>query len=131
MNQSNEMVNAQVDAGLALLNSGYLRIYNGTKPATANTAVTTQTLLAELRYGATAFNSASAGAASANAMTQDSSANATGTATWFRALESDGTTAIFDGTAGEVGTDLVMSDADVTAGVVVSVTSHTYTLPKS
>lgn len=131
MKQSNEAVNAGADAILALLNSGYLRVYDGSIPATANTAVTSQTLLAELRYGSPAFGAASAGVASANAITQDAGANASGTATWFRALKSDGTTSVFDGTAGASGTDLVLSDAAIVVGTVVRVTSHTYTLPKS
>lgn len=35
---SNAAVNAEADALSALLNTGYLRIYSGTQPATADTA---------------------------------------------------------------------------------------------
>ena len=44
-------VNAEADALSDLLDSGYLRIYDSTgtgQPATADTAVTTQRLLADL-----------------------------------------------------------------------------------
>ena len=37
-----------------LLDNGYLRIYDGTQPATANTAIGSQVLLAELRFNADA-----------------------------------------------------------------------------
>ena len=83
---SNEAVNAEGDALGALLNNGYLRIYDGSQPATANTAVSSQVLLAELRFNATAFAATSGGVMTANAITAESSANASGTASWFRAL---------------------------------------------
>ena len=65
--------------------------------------MSTQNILAELRFGATAFGASLAGVATANAITADSSANATGTATWFRVFKSDGTTALWDGSVGTAG----------------------------
>ncbi len=64
--------------------------------------------------------------ATANAVTQDASANANGTATWFRALATDGATAHLDGTCGTTGCDLNLSSTTVVAGVPVAVTSQTY-----
>ena len=100
---SNVAANAEADAACALANTGWLRIYDGTQPANADTAVSTQNILAELRFGATAFGASVAGVATANAITADSSANATGTATWFRVFKSDGTTALWDGSVGTCG----------------------------
>lgn len=111
----------------ALLNSGKLRIYDGTQPATPDTAITSQVLLAELTFNATAVSSASAGAVAFNAITQDSSADATGNATWFRAVKSDGTTAVFDGSVGTSGCDLNINNVAIQATGVVSVSSMTYT----
>ncbi|MEK9723534.1 MAG: hypothetical protein VW405_08620 [Rhodospirillaceae bacterium] len=125
--RSNAAVNAAADAVCPLLNNGYLRIYDGSQPATADTAVSTQTLLAELRWNGTAFGAASAGVATANAITSDTSADATGTASWFRALKSDGTTAVFDGSVGTSGADLNLNSVSITSGSAVSVTSFTYT----
>ena len=128
---SNEAVNAAVDAMAALLNNGYLRIYDGSIPATANTAIGAQVLLAELRFNGTAFGASVAGVATANAFTSDSSANATGTASWFRALKSDGTSAIFDGTVGTSSANLVLNSTAIQSGAEVAVTAMTVTLPKS
>jgi hypothetical protein len=89
--------------------------------------VTTQTLLAELRWNATAFGAASSGVATANAITADTSADNTGTATWFRALKSDGTTVVFDGSVGTSGADLNLNSTAISAGATVSVTAFTYT----
>lgn len=127
---SNAAANAAADAVAALLNNGYLRIYDGAQPTNADTAIGSQVLLAELRYNATAFGAAVAGVATANAMTADSSANATGTAAWFRALKSDGSTVIFDGSVGTSGCNLNLATVSIVAAAIISVSSHTYTQEK-
>lgn len=128
---SNAAVNAEGDALGPLLNNGYLRIYSGTQPATADTALSGNTLLAELRFGATAFGATSAGVMTANAITADSSADASGTATFFRALKSDGTTAIMDGTVGTATANLIIATTTITAAQTVSCSSFTHTLQKA
>jgi hypothetical protein len=128
---SNAGANAAADAVTALLNNGYLRLYDGTQAATADTAIGAQVLLAELRWNATAFGAASGGVSTANAITDDSSANATGTASWFRALKSDGTTVVFDGSVGTASADLILASTAISSGATVSVTSFSYTQSKS
>lgn len=127
---SNNVVNPQADALSDLADNGYLRIYDGTQPATADTAITTQTLLAELRFNATAAPAASNGVLTFNAITQDSSANNTGTASWFRALASDGSTALFDGAVGTSGSDINIATTAIVAGAIVGVSSFVYTVNK-
>lgn len=127
---SNAGVNAAVDALAALLNGGTLRIYDGAQPATADTAVGVQALLAELTFGSPAFGAAVAGVATANPITKDSAANATGTAAWFRAVTSGGA-AVFDGSVGASGADLNLSTVAIQQNAEVSVTAFTITLPKS
>jgi hypothetical protein len=128
--RANAAVNEEADKIGVLLNNGYLRIYDGTQPTTADTALGAQVLLAELRFNATAFAAASAGVANANAFTQDSSANATGTATWFRALKSDGTTPVYDGSVGTSGADINLNSVAIQSGIAVEVTSLSYTADK-
>lgn len=127
---SNNVVNPQADALSDLADNGYLRIYDGTQPATADTAISTQTLLAELRFNATAAPAASNGVLTFNAITQDSSANNTGTASWFRALASDGTTVLFDGAVGTSGSDMNIATTSIVTGAIVGVTSFVYTVSK-
>jgi hypothetical protein len=121
--------NAALDNILAHANSGLLRIYDGTQPTDADTAVGSQVLLAELTMNATAFAAASGGSASANAITSDSSANASGTATWFRLVKSDGATVIMDGSVGTSGANLNLNSAAISSGAQVSVSSFTVTFP--
>lgn len=120
-------IDAEAAAVTALLNNGYLRVYDGAQPANANAAVTTQVLLAELRWNGTAFGAPSAGVATAAAITADSSANNTGTAAWFRALKSDGTTGVFDGSVGTGTNDIVLNTASIVAAAAVAVAAFTYT----
>ena len=118
--------NTMIDAWTALLNGGSLRIYDGTQPATPETAVSTQVLLAELTFNATAFGAASSAAATANAITSDSAANATGTATWARVLTSGGT-AVADLSVGTTGgdEDMLFPNPSIVASAQVGITSFT------
>lgn len=127
---SNAAVNASADAKAALLNGGFIDIYDGAQPATADTAVGAQTKLARLTFGNPAFAAAVAGVATANPITQDSSADAGATPTWFRALTSGGA-AVMDGTVGTSGCDCNINAVPIVAGAVVSCTGMTITDPKS
>jgi hypothetical protein len=129
--KSNVAVNAEADALAVLANTGYLRLYDGTQAATADTAIGAQVLLAELRFNATAFGAAVAGVITANAITADASANAAGTASWFRALKSDGTTVLFDGTAGTATSNMILNTTTISVGLVVSCSSLTMTVAKA
>ena len=128
--RSNAAANAACDAMAALANSGKLRIYDGTQAATADTAIGAQVLLAELTMNATAFGASALGVATANAITSDSSADATGTATWFRLLKSDGSTVICDGSVGTSSADLVLNTTSIVSGAAVAVSSFTLTETK-
>lgn len=127
---SNAAANAEVDALTALLANGKLRIYSGTQPASADTALSGNTLLAELTMGATAFGAAAAGVATANAITQDSAADATGTASFFRAFKSDGTTVVCDGSVGTATSDLILNSVAIQSGAAVAVSAWTITQGK-
>lgn len=135
---SDTAVIAAVGAVKALLNSGVLKVYTGTQPADANTAITTQVLLATLTFGSTAFGSATASGsggskvvnAVANTITSDTDAAATGTATWFRAYETGGTTAVLDGSVGVSGADVNLSTVNIIAGGTVELTGFTLSEPE-
>jgi hypothetical protein len=119
---STTLRNAQLDQiTTAVGTSGKLRIYDGTRPATGGTVTN---LLAELPCSATFAPSASGGVLTVNAITTDSSADNTGTATWFRVVTS-ANAFVMDGSAGTSGTDLVLNSASITAGGSVAVSSFT------
>jgi len=110
--------------------AGTLAIRSGTRPATTDTAVT-GVLLATLTFSATAFGAAttaSPSVATAAAITSDSSADATNTATWFRIFNGSGT-AIMDGNVGTSGEDLNLNTTSIVTGAVVSISAGTISVP--
>jgi hypothetical protein len=106
----------------AIGTSGKVRIFDGTRPATGGAATT---LLAELPLSATA-GTVSAGVLTMNAITSDASADATGTATWFRVLTS-ANVAVIDGNVGTSGSDLNLNTTSIVATGSVAISSFTIT----
>lgn len=134
---SNAVRSAMADAAVDLLDAGSgagkIRIYDGSRPAGPGTAVSTQTLLAEITLSDPAFGSASNGVCTiAGTPLSDSSADATGTAAWFRALDSNNV-ACFDGsvTATGGGGDITLASTSVVSGTTVRITGGTVTQPAS
>lgn len=105
-----------IDAGAG---AGLLRIYDGSRPATGGSATT---LLAELTFSDPSSADAASGAATYSAITADASANATGTATWCRVVDSTGAF-VMDGSVGTSGADFNLNTTSIVAGVQVSCTS--------
>jgi hypothetical protein len=135
---SNAAAIAACDAIVDLIDggagAGLLRIYDGTQPTDPDTAIGAQNLLAELTLSDPAFGAAAdaapGGRATASSITTDASANATGTASWFRVVTSAGT-AIIDGSVGTSGADLNLNTTSIVLGASVAVTSWTFTVPES
>lgn len=106
--------------------SGLFRLYNGTPPVDANTALSGNTLLSTMTLNATYAPAASAGVLTLNAITSDSSAAATGTASFFRHLTS-GAAAQLQGTVGTSGSDLNLNTTSIVTGAQVSCSSFVIT----
>lgn len=127
---------AGLDAILAKLNvttAGHIKIFTGAAPANCE-AADTGTLLAQptlsvTSFAASATSSSPRGAiATANAITADTSAAATGTAGYFRAYDSAGV-CVAQGTCGTSAADMILNTTSIVATSTVSVTSWTVTLP--
>ena len=129
------VVNAMVDgidAGAGT--NGKLQIYSGTRPATISDAITDQVLLVSNDLPNPAFGAAAGSAigatAAANAITTVD-ALATGTAAWFRVLDTaaqpvlDGTVTLATGDG-----DLKISSTAITADVKVAVVSWSVSINK-
>jgi hypothetical protein len=135
MNISYASANAAANAIGALCDvggAGKLIIYDGSQPANADTAVSTQSPLATFTLGATAFGAASNGVKTANSIGAVTAGNS-GTAAWFRVTNYNGASVLWDGTVGATGgtEDLILSSTTITAGGSVSITSWTYTQPRA
>jgi hypothetical protein len=116
-NRATQVLNA-IDGGTG---AGTLNIYSGTRPATA-AAITTQVLLGVLTFS-DPCGTVTSGVLTFSAITQDASADATGTATWFRVLDGSGSF-VMDGaiTVTGGGGDMTLNTTSITIGGPISVT---------
>lgn len=121
---SNAVRSAQNEALISFAGTNaIINMYAGTPPASANTAITTQTLLVSLPIVG-AFGTNSNGVITLNPVTPTSATNG-GVATFFRITKSDGTTVVMDGSIGTSGADLILNTTTIVALQTVSITSGT------
>jgi len=123
--------NALANGVTTLLDAGgsaaHLKFYNDPQPASANTAISTQTLLATLTFSSTAFGGASGGVITANGIT-GANAVATGTCTWARALDSNNNV-IFDCDVALSVATITLNAINFVSGGPVAISSFTITMP--
>jgi hypothetical protein len=118
--------NSVTDSFAALFNSGKLRIYTGSQPASGDDAAS-GTLLVEITLPNPAFGAASGGVAS-KAGTWQANATASGTAGWARKLNGalsmniDYAVTITGG-----GGDMEVQNTNIASGQQVTVTTATLT----
>jgi len=121
----------RVDAGAG---AGTWVIYDGTIPTDADTALSGNTILATLTFSDPAYggavDAAPGATATANAITDDSSADATGTATFYRKFDSVGLI-VEQGQVGTSGQQLNLNTVSIVAAATVSITASTVTMPES
>jgi hypothetical protein len=126
--------NAMLDALVARMNLGSgaakLKLYSGTQPATGDTALSGNTLLATLTFTDPAAPGAASGVVTFSTITEDSAADATATATFARITDSDDNF-VFDGDVGTSGAMIVLNTTSIVTGGPVRVSSFTITLPNS
>lgn len=120
-----DAIDNDVNAGGA----GKIIIYNGTEPATADTALSGNTVLATFTLSNPAFGAASNGVITLSGTPLTVAASASGTATFFRLLRNNGTTVVLQGAVGTSGQQLNLNTTTITSGVNVTITSGTVTVP--
>lgn len=134
---ANAVAKAMADAIDDQANAGsgaaYIEIRTGTQPADPDTAAT-GTLLGTLTMSDPAFGGATdaapGGLITAGSIASDSSADATGTAGWFRLYDSDANP-ILDGACSTSGAELNFNDTGIVAGETIAISSMTITVPES
>lgn len=109
----------KIDAGAA---GGKIKFYDGSRPATGGPATT---LLGTVTCSATC-GTVSNGVLTFSAFTEDSSADATGTATWARITDSDDNF-VCDCSVGTSGSDINLNSTAITSGGIIRITSGTLT----
>lgn len=110
---------------------GTVNVYSGAQPATAATTAS-GTLLATMTLSDPAFGDAANGVSAVNPVAEDASADASGTAGWFRVLDSAGATC-WDGSVGATGSgaDMILASTALVQGGVVDINTWQVTQPTS
>jgi len=121
---SNGTRDAQQQGLITYAGSGsIIRLYDGSQPANANTAIVSQTLLVSLTI-AGGFGTDSNGTITLGAVTSGIAA-ASGTASFFRIVKSDGTTVVMDGSVGTSGSDLNLNTTTIASSQTVAISAGT------
>lgn len=121
--RTNRMSQLNTDVGI----NAVIKLFSGAPPANAGTT-DSGTLLVTFAGNATAFGTVAGQTLTANAVASTTAA-AGGTPGYFRVYPSaaTGVNAVFQGTAGTTGTDMILTAATVTAAQTVNFTSLTVT----
>lgn len=105
-------------------NNGYIKVYSGSVPANANSSITMDAiLLGTLTFDSTAFLPANSGILTANPIGGESSAVAGGTATFYRAYASNGTTVISQGLVGTSTSEFILNSVEIVLNGIIECTS--------
>lgn len=123
-NMAQQIIDA-LDAGAG---PATLKFYTGTQPAGPDTAVSTQNLLGTLTCSDPSGTKL-AGVITFSAITQDSAADASGTAAWARLLDSDGVAVIDLDVTNEAGNGAIkLNTTTIVAGGPILMNSQTITV---
>lgn len=123
---SNLAVNAEVNAHAALLNGGWMDIYDGPQPEEADASPSGDAhLLASVRFRSPAFEQGLMGAAKARAMDSDPDAARTGDAAWYRLYQADHKTTVEDGSIGVKDANLILNSVHIQQHAEVTVRGFT------
>lgn len=124
----NNATNGVVDTIDQGAGAGTVKIYTGSQPGAVGG--TYGTLLGTLIFSDPAFGNSTTGVATASAVTSDTSADNSGTATTFALLDSDANV-LADGTCGLGSGDLSFDNNVIVAGGVIAISSMQVTTPIS
>ncbi len=120
--------NVKLDAATARRNGGSIKIYSGSRPANGDASIGAAVLLAHATFASPAYGAAASGVATANALTSPTVV-ASGTASFYRCFQSDGTTKEGDGDVGTSGTEMVLNTVTIVLGGTLAISSLTMSEP--
>jgi hypothetical protein len=118
-----DAIKTAIDAGAG---AGTIKIYTGTQPANADAGLSGNTLLGTLTFTDPSAPGAASGVLTFSAITQDTAADATGTATWARIADSTGAT-VFDCDVGTSGATINLNTTSIVTGGPIQISSFTLT----
>lgn len=113
-------VNVEANAFAALMDGGFIDLYDGVPPDTADTPISRQRLGVTLGFGTPAFGRAAAGVIIANPITSGVAKASLDPATWARVYKSDHRTPVMDVSVGVDDAVITLPTVTIPAGVTVT-----------
>jgi hypothetical protein len=124
---SDAAANAEAGAFAPLLNAGFLSIYAGTRPSSANNPLGSgNILLATFQFSTVAFGAPVGGVLTANAITAVGAIVGTGIATFARCTKQDAVSVVVDYSVGATGlstAEILFQTTSFIAGAMTSIPS--------
>lgn len=130
-NLSNLSVNVEADAFAVLLDGGFIDIYDGKQPDSADTPITTQILGVTLAFGSPAFGRADKGIITSNPIKSGVAVNTVNPAKWARITRSDHKTVVMDVSVGTAKANIIVPTTNIAAGVMVTCSAYSHSIAKS
>ena len=118
-----------LEAVCALLDGGWMDLYDGSPPSSDLQSTNDHQRLASLRFGSLAFAAPANGIANAHPIQPDTDATGGGTASWYRLTQADHETPIADGTVGIEGADLNLRAVEIPSHVEVRIEAFVLVAP--
>ena len=129
-NLSNAAANAEATALAPLMNSGFIELYSGPQPATANTSLGANVLLVTLGFSATAFLAPPVAGLLVAFPIVSGVGVSTGTATFARIYQSNGTSVVMDVPLGTTAPyEIILNTLNIVSGSTVSMSSFSHQIP--
>lgn len=129
---ADDVVDAQANVLGEMLSDGFIDIYDGVQPESANDSVPKQaTLCVSLRFGSPAFGQAQKGIISANAIASGVAVSTVTNATWARVFRSDHKTKVMDVSVGMKDANIILPTTNIVRGVTVQCSSFLHVVAKT
>jgi hypothetical protein len=128
---TNLAVNTEADAFAALMDGGFIDIYDGLQPDSADAPLGKQVRGVSLGLGRPAFMPALDGILSANPITPGVATASINPATWARVYRADHKTFVMDVSVGTRDANIILRTTNIPEGVKVECSSFQHLIPKS
>ncbi len=130
-NLSIKSANIEADAFAKLMDGGFIDIYDGAQPESADEPLSsTHRLGVTLSFGSPAFLPAAAGVITANQIMPGVAVMSLNPATWARIYQKDHKTAVMDVSVGTRDAVIILPSTNLPAGITVTCSFFTHVIPR-
>jgi hypothetical protein len=131
VNLTDQSANVEAAAFGKLMDGGFIDIYDGPQPTTADDPVTRQNRGVTLSFGRPAFAAPKAGVITANVITSGPVTTSLDPATWARLYRADHKTVVMDVSVGTGDAVIVLPTVNLPKGITVTCSFFEHTVTKS